>query len=78
MKQKSSKQIKFVICIDNSEFPASLEQFKVYRRLPDPDAEQDGDIRIIDESGEDYLYASNFFVTIKVPQTVRDMYAHVA
>ncbi|MCP5095899.1 MAG: hypothetical protein GY943_10125 [Chloroflexi bacterium] len=77
MKKQSSK-IKFVICIDNSEFPVSLEIFKVYRQLPDADAEQDGDIRIIDESGEDYLYSSRFFVTIQVPQTVKDAYVQIA
>lgn len=47
-------KIRFVICINNKEYPASLERFKVYRQLPDIEAELDGDIRVVDESGEDY------------------------
>jgi hypothetical protein len=57
----------FVVCINNSEYPASLELHKIYRVLPDEEAAQEGDIRIIDESGEDYLYAAEWFVAINVP-----------
>ncbi len=60
----------FVICIDNSEYPASLELHKIYRVLPDKDAQADGDMRIIDESGEDYLFPANYFIPIELPQTV--------
>ncbi|RJR19820.1 MAG: hypothetical protein C4582_09915 [Desulfobacteraceae bacterium] len=60
----------FAICIDNSEYPASLELHKIYRVLPDKDAESDGDLRIIDESGEDYLYPSAYFVVIEVSEQV--------
>ena len=77
MEKQSSLKIKFVVCIDNSEFPASLELFKIYRQLRDTDAEKDGDIRIIDESGEDYLYPANYFVTINVPQTVKNAYSRI-
>jgi hypothetical protein len=48
---------RFAICVDNSEYPASLELHKIYRVLPDKDAQADGDMRIIDESGEDYFIA---------------------
>lgn len=58
---------RFAICIDNSEYPASLEQHKIYRVLPDADAERDGDLRIIDESGEDYLYPAGYFVSVDLP-----------
>lgn len=51
-------------------YPSSLELHKIYRILPDADAAADGDVRIIDESGEDYLYPSSCFVPIHVPQTV--------
>lgn len=61
---------KFVVCIDNDNYPSSLELHKIYRILPDADAAADGDVRIIDESGEDYLYPSSYFVPIQVPQTV--------
>ncbi|KPA10153.1 hypothetical protein MHK_009640 [Candidatus Magnetomorum sp. HK-1] len=56
----------FAICINNTEYPSSLELHKVYPVLPDNDALQDGDIRIIDESGEDYLYPSNYFISFNL------------
>lgn len=56
----------FAICIDNSEYPASLELHKTYRVLPDEDAQADGDLRVIDESGEDYLFPAEYFVLIAV------------
>jgi hypothetical protein len=59
---------RFVVCLDNSEYPASLETHKIYRVIPDQDAEQDGDLRIIDESGEDYLFPGRYFVQIDLPQ----------
>ncbi|MDQ7838935.1 MAG: hypothetical protein RDU59_10660 [Thermodesulfobacteriota bacterium] len=71
---KKSKQALpgFVVCINNIDYPASLELHKIYRVLPDEDAAAEGDIRIIDESGEDYLYPSSYFVHIQVPQTVEE------
>ncbi len=62
--------LQFVVCIDNSDYPASLERHKIYRVVPDNEAEQDGDVRVIDESGEDYLYPAALFVPIEVPQAV--------
>ena len=47
---------RFVVCIDNARYPAALELQKIYRVLPDADAARDGDLRIVDESGEGYLY----------------------
>ena len=61
---------KFVVCINNSEYPASLELHKIYIVLTDEDAAQEGDIRIIDESGEDYLYPADWFIVINVPHKV--------
>ena len=55
------KDSKFVICIDNLEYPVSLEKRKIYEVLPDPDAEKIEHIRVIDESGEDYLYPASCF-----------------
>ncbi len=52
----------YAICIANDEYPASLELHKVYRLLPDEEAALDGDVRVIDESGEDYLYPADYFV----------------
>ncbi len=56
----------FVVCIKNADYPASLELHKIYRVLPDEDAAADGDIRVVDESGEDYLYPAAWFAPIKV------------
>jgi hypothetical protein len=63
---------RFAICIDNSEYPASLELHKVYRVLPDKAAEREGDLRIIDESGEDYLFPADYFEMLTLtPHTIR-------
>jgi hypothetical protein len=63
----SAKQ-QFAICIQNEGYPASLELWKVYRILPDEKAAKHQLIRVIDESGEDYLYSEGWFVPIKLPQ----------
>jgi len=60
----------FVACVDNSGHLASLELHKIYQVIPDEDAAQDGDIRIIDESGEDYLYSADRFIAIEVPKAL--------
>ena len=60
----------FVVCVKNEGHAASLERHKIYRVLPDPQAEKDGDIRIVDESGEDDLYPEKWFVPISVPDAV--------
>ena len=61
---------RFAICVDNSEYPASLELHKIYRVLPDKDAQVDGDMRVIDESGEDYLFPADYFIPVELPQTI--------
>lgn len=71
MKQTKKPAFKFVVCIDNKDYPASLELHKIYRVLPDEDAAADGDLRVIDESGEDYLYSAERFVPIAVPDAVQ-------
>jgi hypothetical protein len=68
----------FAVCINNAEYPASLERHKIYQVLPDEDAARDGDIRVIDESGEDYLYPASFFVVIEVPQEVERAILHAS
>lgn len=66
MKMNDSKK-RFAICIDNLNYPASLELHKVYRVIPDEDAAKDGDLRIIDESGEDYLFSDQRFILLDFP-----------
>jgi hypothetical protein len=70
MQESKQNLPEFVVCINNSDYPASLELHKIYRALVDKDSTEEGDIRIIDESGEDYLYPSSCFVPIQVPQIV--------
>jgi hypothetical protein len=67
-----SAEHQFVICIENDGYPASLELWKVYRVLPDKKASKHQLIRVVDESGEDYLYDKSYFVPIKLPQVVEE------
>jgi len=64
-KDKAEKQ--FAICIKNEDYPASLEVRKIYEIIPDAKAAKHGMVRIIDESGEDYLYPADYFVPIELP-----------
>lgn len=66
-----SVSTQLVVCINNDGYPASLEKRKIYVLLRDPVAEKRGLLRIIDESGEDYLYPKTFFRSIALPQSVR-------
>jgi hypothetical protein len=61
----------FVVCLRNEGYEASLERNKIYRVLPDRDAQRHGQVRVIDESGEDYLFDADRFVAIEVPAAVR-------
>lgn len=62
---------RLIVCVDNSDYPASLEQRKIYLAIPDADAEKLGMVRVIDESGEDYLYPKDLFRSIALPPSVR-------
>lgn len=66
---KSAKQL--VICIDNTGYEVSLERRKIYVALPDARAEKLRQIRVIDESGDDYLYPQKYFVAVALPQPIR-------
>ena len=65
-----SAEHQFAICIQDEGYPASLELWKVYRVLTDEKAAKHQLIRVVDESGEDYLYSERWFVPIKLPQAV--------
>src|SRR5262245_60937778 len=62
---------RFAVCVDNDGYEASLERNKIYVVVPDKDAEKDGDLRVVDESGEDYLFSAERFVAIDVPAAVK-------
>ena len=78
MKRTGRKHVQFVVCVNNNGYPASLELHKIYRVLPDRDASEDGDLRVVDESGEDYVYAASRFVAVELPRTVRQTFARPA
>jgi hypothetical protein len=63
---------RFVICVQNEDYPVSLELWKVYRVIPDKKAAQHQLVRIIDESGEDYLFDESWFVPIKLPPAAKE------
>jgi hypothetical protein len=60
----------FAICIDNTDYAASLIVKKIYEVLPDEEAAKDDFLRIIDESGEDYLYHRSHFILLELPLEV--------
>jgi hypothetical protein len=62
---------RFVVCLKNKGYDVSLERRKIYQVLSDPSAAKHGLVRVIDESGEDYLYPQSFFAPIELPQPVR-------
>ena len=65
---KTKKQ--YALCINNKDYEASLIPRKIYEIIPDKRAEQDDFVRVIDESGEDYLYHNSHFVFIQLPLEV--------
>ena len=69
MPRPQSKQL--VICIKNEGYSVSLEKRKIYVALRDPHSEKHGLLRIIDESGDDYLYPKTFFRSIALPQAIK-------
>ena len=63
---------KFLLCVENEGYGASLEIRKLYEMLSDKEAERHNQVRIIDESGEDYLYPSSFFAPIRLSVQIKD------
>lgn len=61
------RKARYVVCLSSVGYEASLERRKVYRVLPDPGAAKLGLIRVVDESGEDYLYPKARFAAITIP-----------
>ena len=62
---------RFAVCLRNEGYEVSLEKRKIYEVVPDSDAAKHEQIRVIDESGEDYLYPEKFFAEIELPQPLR-------
>jgi hypothetical protein len=72
---KSNATRQYLLCVRNDAYPASLEVRKVYRALPDPAAAAKRFVRVIDESGDDYLYPADYFVPIELPHAARSAFA---
>lgn len=70
MKKAEKRSAHFVVCLNNEGYKASLEVGKLYRFIPDKEAEVEGLIRVVDESGEDYAFAADRFHPVKLPSTV--------
>jgi hypothetical protein len=73
-----AKAARLVICLDNSGYEVSLERRKIYVVVPDAKAEKHEQLRIVDESGESYLYPEEMFIDVKLPQPVRRAVLQVA
>ncbi len=63
---------RFLLCVENKGYEASLEIRKLYEKVPDKEAERHKQVRIIDESGEDYLFPASFFATIRLSMQTKD------
>ncbi len=72
-----NKRRQFALCIDNTGYEASLILKKVYEIIPDETAERDGMLRVVDESGEDYLFQNHHFVLVEFPAEVARVLAAV-
>jgi hypothetical protein len=67
----TAEPVDLVVCVENSGYEAALERRKLYALLPDREAETRGLLRVIDESGEDYLYPAAMFYKVELPVAVR-------
>ena len=72
LKRAKARSPRFVICVENEGYEASLEPRKLYEVLADADARKHDQIRIVDESGEDYLYPARLFAAVQLPRAVRE------
>lgn len=71
-------QSRFLICVRKDGYAAALELRKVYVAVADVEAATRGFVRVVDESGEDYLYPEDFFVPIELPQAAEQAFAHIS
>lgn len=68
---KSKETYSFALCIENKDCD-DLEKRKIYQVVPDAEAEKEGFIRVIDESGEDYLYPRSYFIAVQLPREAQE------
>jgi hypothetical protein len=74
LKNTWSKPVKhkFLLCVNNASYEASLELRKLYEKIPDKEAERHGQVRIIDESGEDYIYPADYFAPVRLLEETKN------
>ena len=70
-RKRSAGAARYAVCVRNDGYTASLELRKLYQVLPDALALKDDHLRVIDESGEDYLYPADFFAVLELPKPVQ-------
>lgn len=69
---KKMKENKFALCIENKD-SEDLEKRKIYKIIPDKKEQEDGYLRVVDESGEDYLYPESYFIMIQLPREAQEI-----
>jgi len=69
--KKSDDKLKYALCVDNKDCE-DLEKRKIYQILHDEDAQNDGYLRVLDESGEDYLYPASYFIFVQLPEKAQE------
>jgi hypothetical protein len=77
-REESLSSGQFAVCVRNDEYPASLELRKLYQVVEDRFASDHGMVRVIDESGEDYLFPSEYFVRVNLPQAIEKKLRKIA
>jgi hypothetical protein len=78
MADRNNERTRFAICINHGGYPESLEVLKIYQVVPDPDAAKHRQLRVIDESGEDYLYFEELFIQVDFPASIEMALAQAA
>jgi len=71
-------ELRFVICIDNTDYPAALERRKIYQVIQDDRAARHNLLRVIDESGEDYMYPQGYFIPVDFAPSIQQALLHAA
>lgn len=68
---KTKENHEFALCVENKDCE-DLEKRKIYQILPDDEAEKEGYLRVVDESGEDYLYPRSYFIHVQLPREAQE------
>jgi hypothetical protein len=77
MKRKNHSSSHLVVCVHNAGYPASLEKRKIYKGFPEKGLQEKGLLRVKDESGDDYIYPENYFMSIHLPKQEKRIIAHL-